>query len=139
MKKNDIAPALLIIALLFSSTCMAECTHVYTIGAYDQAFKQHQKVSKLGPLSASEVPPTLPKTFLEKNGSYAGGEAFRTISSACQALNYQAKVGILPNNEAWHIYKLDADWYADTYKLRANDVRLKRTVNVLKLVRKDCY
>lgn len=116
----------------------AECSHVYTIGAYDSAFKNNFSVTKLGPLTAKDVPPILPKTFLEQDGSYAGGEAFCSIKKACLALNTQLANGILPATEHWHIYLLNAEWKSDTYQLRTQDHRLNKSVKVLKLTREKC-
>ena len=129
---------IIIAALLGSVQCFAKCKSVYTIGAYDEAFKSHLTVTKLGPLAASEVPPALPKSFLEKDGSYGGGEAFCTRKKACITLIHQLDTGKLPDTENWHIYILDADWNRDTYKLHANDFRINHAVTVLKLVREKC-
>ncbi|ASQ47073.1 DVU_2496 family lipoprotein [Legionella clemsonensis] len=129
--------------LLISSLCSAagwasQRQNVYTIGAYDDAFKQRAAVMKLGPLPANEVPPVIPQSFLESDGSYGGGEVTRTISQACQLLKKQLNTGILPHEENWHIYLLEADWNKDTYQLHSNDYRLKHPVRVLKLVKKEC-
>jgi hypothetical protein len=74
--------------LIVSMDSIAKCKSIYTIGAYDEVFAKHATVTKLGPLSAADVPPTLPKSFLENDGSYGGGEAFCTIEKACRALIY---------------------------------------------------
>ncbi|KTD32166.1 hypothetical protein Lnau_3077 [Legionella nautarum] len=130
--------AVLILTFIISINCSATCKKVYTIGAYDEAFKNHITVTKLGPLSASEVPATLPKSFLEKDGSYGGGETFCSIEEACYALKSQLASGVLPKTEAWHIYILDAVWSYDTYELHTNDYRLNRPVKVLQSVRESC-
>ncbi|OAI47104.1 hypothetical protein AYO45_01615 [Gammaproteobacteria bacterium SCGC AG-212-F23] len=137
MKKYII---LLLLSIIFtlSINSLAKNNAVYTIGAYDEAFKTHNPVTKFGPVTASEIPPTLPKTFLEKDGNYGGGEAFRTIKAACDALKHQLTNGILPNTYAWHIYLLDANWKPGTYQLHPNDYRIKQTVRVLKLVKETC-
>ena len=136
--KNYIIFTLLSITFTFSMNSLAKCKEVFTIGAYDEAFKNHITVTKLGPLPASEVPPVLPKSFLEKDGSYGGGEAFCTIEQACRALESQLNKGVLPKTETWHIYILDADWNHDTYKLHSNDFRINRSVKVLNLAREKC-
>lgn len=120
------------------NTIASSCNHVYTIGAYDEAFAKHATVAKLGPMAAVDVPPIIPKSFLEKDGSYGGGEALCTIKAACTLLNKQLASGQLPQNQSWHIYLLYAEWKRDTYKLHANDFRIKHTVKVLKLVKEDC-
>ncbi len=128
-----------ILNLTFSSNVWANnCNKVYTIGAYDEAFSKNTIVTKLGPMAAADVPPIIPKAFLEKDGSYGGGEAFCTIKQACHALKKQLASGVLPKNEHWHIYLLDADWNQDTYKLHTNDFRIKHPVKVLKPVRENC-
>ncbi len=124
--------------MLFSKVWASNCNHVYTIGAYDEAFSKHATITKLGPIAAADVPPTIPKSFLEKDGSYGGGEALCTIKQACRVLKKQLATGELPKNENWHIYLLDADWNRDTYKLHANNFRIKHLVKVLKLVRENC-
>jgi len=129
---------ILSIGLMLFQNGLAKCKNVYTIGAYDEAFKNHKMVLKLGPLPASDVPPILPKSFLEKDGSYAGGEAFCSIETACEAFRYQIKTGVLPKAATWHIYMLDADWNHDTYLLHPNDYRLKHSAKVLKLVHEKC-
>lgn len=116
----------------------SNCKYVYTIGAYDEAFSKHVAVTKLGPIPAADVPLELPKSFLEKDGSYGGGEAFCTIKQACRKLKKQLTAGILPKNLNWHIYLLAVDWNRDTYKLNTNDFRIMRSSEVLKLVRKNC-
>lgn len=136
--KNYIILALLNFGFIVSMDSSAKCKDVYTIGAYDEAFKNHLTVTKLGPLPASEVPPALPKSFLEKDGSYGGGEAFCTIEKACHVLEHQLNAGVLPKTESWHIYVLDADWNRDTYKLHSNDYRINYSVKVLNLVRERC-
>lgn len=120
--------------LLLSSGSAVACEHVYTIGAYDEAFSQHAEITKLGPLSANQVPPSLPKTFLEADGSYGGGEAFCTIQQARNVMIKQIRSGVLPANENWHVYRLDADWKLDTYELHPGDFRIKHAVKVLKEV-----
>lgn len=134
-----------LINILFIASCLFgvpatanQCEQVYTIGAYDDAFSQGKPVIKLGPLSATEVPPVLPKSFLEKDGSYAGGEAFCSVKQATDALQEQLASGVLPANERWHIYVLDAHWDRDIYQLKLNDFRLKHSVNVLKLAIEEC-
>lgn len=128
-----------ILTSTISINCMANhCKYIYTIGAYDEVFANNATVTKLGPISATEVPPTIPKSFLEKNGSYGGGAAFCTIAQSCRALKKQLASGVLPRNENWHIYILDADWKRATYKLHSNDFRIKHAVKVLKLVRDHC-
>lgn len=107
---------------------------VYTIGAYEEAFAQGKTVTKLGPLSAANVPPVFPKSFLEKDGSYAGGEVFDSIERALATLKEQLSSEILPKELNWHIYLLEADFQKDTYELHPNDFRIKHTVNVLKRV-----
>lgn len=124
--------------ILFQNALASNCKYVYTIGAYDEAFSKHVTVTKLGPIAAADVPPTIPKSFLEKDGSYGGGEALCTIKQACRVLKKQLASGELPKNENWHIYLLDADWNRDNYKLHANDFRIKHPVKVLKLARENC-
>ncbi|KTD07255.1 DVU_2496 family lipoprotein [Legionella jamestowniensis] len=132
------------ILLLASNLCSAkvwvnQCQKVYTIGAYDEAFKQQVVVMKLGPLPANKVPPAIPQSFLEADGSYGGGEGTCTITQACQLLKEQLDSGILPSDENWHIYQLEADWEKDIYQLHPNDYRLKHPVRVLKLVKSKCF
>ncbi|MDI9818798.1 MULTISPECIES: DVU_2496 family lipoprotein [unclassified Legionella] len=130
---------LFILNLIVSFNSIAgNCKHVYTLGAYDEAFSKHMTITKLGPIAAVNVPPMIPKSFLEKDGSYGGGEALCTVKQACRALKKQLVSGELPKNENWHIYLLDADWNRDTYKLHADDFRIKHPVKVLKLVRENC-
>jgi len=139
MKKLLFFVSVFILNLTFFSNVWANnCDKVYTIGAYDEAFSKQANVTKLGPIAAADVPPTIPKSFLEKDGSYGGGEALCTIKQACHALKKQLASGVLPKSETWHIYLLDADWNRDTYKLHANDFRIKHSAKVLKLVRKNC-
>ena len=128
----------LFLGLTFCINSLAKCQNVYTIGAYDKAFNEHTAVMKLGPLSAAEIPPVLPKSFLEKDGSYAGGEAFCKITQACVALIDQLERGILPKNESWHIYLLDADWNQDTYVLLKKEFRIKHSVKVLNIAYDNC-
>ncbi|KTD49923.1 hypothetical protein Lrub_0365 [Legionella rubrilucens] len=115
-----------------------DCSQVYTIGAYDEAFENHAVVSKLGAIPASEVPPAIPPSFLENDGSYGGGEATCSIAEACQLLKTQLASGLLDSKENWHIYLLEAVWGKDTYLLHPNDYRLKHPVKVVALVKKDC-
>lgn len=124
--------------LTLSSSNFAACKNVYTIGAYDEAFANHAVITKLGPLATKDVPSTIPKSFLEKDGSYGGGEAFCKIKDACHALVHQLDTGVLPASEKWHIYLLDADWNRDTYKLHQDDYRITHSVKVLKLVKEKC-
>ncbi|OGT37391.1 MAG: hypothetical protein A3F12_06440 [Gammaproteobacteria bacterium RIFCSPHIGHO2_12_FULL_38_14] len=139
MKKFILFGCLFILNLTYSVTSMARnYNSIYTIGAYDEAFSKHETVIKLGPIAATEVPPTIPKSFLEKDGSYGGGEAFCTIKQACHGLKNQLASGKLPKNESWHIYILDANWNEDTYQLHANDFRIKRPLKVIKLIRENC-
>lgn len=137
MKKSMLMAAF-ILALTFSVASLAHCKLVYTIGAYDEAFSRHANIEKLGPLPTANVPSILLKSFLEKDGSYGGGEAFCTISEACQRLAQQITLGVLPKTEHWHVYLLDADWNKDVYKLHANDFRIKHPAKVLKIIRKNC-
>ncbi len=131
---------LLFILLLAASLngTAANCKQVYTIGAYDEAFAKHATVAKLGPIPATDIPPTFPKSFLEQDGSYGGGEAFCSIKQACHTLKQQIASGLLPKTENWHIYLLDADWHKDIYELYPNDFRIKHSVSVLKMVKKNC-
>ena len=139
MKKLLFFASAIILNLTFFSTVWANnCNKVNTIGAYDEVFSKHAAVTKLGPIAAPDVPPIIPKSFLEKDGSYGGGEAFCTIKQACNALKKQLASGVLLKNENWHIYLLDADWSRDTYKLNTNDFRIKHPVKVLKLAKKNC-
>lgn len=119
------------ILFCLNAQAYAYCKTVYTIGAYEEAFAKHAIITKLGPLTSSNLPSGFPKTFLEKNGSYGGGEAFCTVKAATRMLKRQLAAGVLPPNEHWHIYILDADWNRDVYKLKANDFRLKHAVKVL--------
>ena len=136
--KKYLLSSIILISFSLGGIAYANCKHVYTIGAYDEVFAKHASITKLGPLPASEIPPGLPKSFLEKDGSYAGGEAFCTIKQACRILKQQVSSGVLPNTENWHIYILDAGWNQDTYKLRLNNFRIKHPVKVLKLVKQNC-
>ncbi|VVC75831.1 hypothetical protein AQUSIP_11280 [Aquicella siphonis] len=129
---------LTLLSLIVPIKSMAVCKNVYTIGAYDKVFSNHAEVIKLGPLIAKDAPSTVPKSFLEADGSYGGGEAFCTIQAACDILMRQVESGVLPASENWHIYLLDADWDHDTYQLHPNDLRINRSVKVLKLVREKC-
>ena len=126
--------------LLFLSSAHAQVdSHkVYTVGAYDYALVKQGGVLKLGPLPHSEVPPQLPKTFLEKDGSYGGGEAFKTVHDACSDLKKQISSGKLPASINWHIYLLKAKWRVDTYELHPNDFRIKHSVIVLRKVKSAC-
>jgi hypothetical protein len=133
---KSITTILTLLTIPLASLAMDE--HVYTIGAYDQAFSQQEQVMKLGPLPANEVPPALPSAFLEKDGSYGGGEAFQTIEQACLVLKQQLASGVLPSTEVWHIYLLDANWNQDTYPLHPHDFRISRTVRVVSMARKEC-
>lgn len=139
MKKFlSFASAFILIVMFFSNVWANNCNKVYTIGAYDGSFSKHAAVTKLGPIAAANVPVVIPKSFLEKDGSYGGGEAFCTIKQACHALKKQVASGVLLKNEHWHIYLLDADWNRDTYKLHPNDFRIKHPVKVLKIVKENC-
>lgn len=125
--------------LLLSVNAVAEHSrHVYTIGAYDEAFAKHAIVTKLGPLPADQVSAVIPKSFLEKDGRYGGGEAFCTIQQACRALKKQLASGVLPKNMSWHIYLLNANWDQDTYLLHPQDFRIKHALIVLKQVKHSC-
>lgn len=115
-----------------------ESKYVYTIGAYDDAFSQRALVTKSGPIPAADISSPIPQSFLEKDGSYGGGEAFYSINQACRALKRQLASRIFSKNENWHIYLLDANWNRDTYKLHPNDFRIKNPVKVLKLVQENC-
>lgn len=104
---------------------------VYTIGAYEEAFARNQKVKKLGPLLVAEIPSAFPASFLEKDGSYGGGEVFDSIEKALAVLEQKLLAEVLPKTENWHIYLLEADWSSDIYELHPNDFRVKHTVDVL--------
>lgn len=129
---------LLVLTLISLKAWTSSCTKIYTIDAYDAAFKQHAIVKKLGPIPASQVPSAIPKSFLENGGSYGGGEVRCTISEACQLLSTQLASGLLANNENWHIYRLDGNWDNDTYQLHPNDYRIKHPMVVLELVKEKC-
>lgn len=126
------------VLLILSNNVHAACKLVYTIGAYDEPFAKRAEISKLGPLLASDIPAVLPKSFLENDGSYGGGEAFCTIRQACIMLKQQLASGILPPTESWHIYLLDASWEKDIYELHPKDFRIKHNVKVIKLIQKNC-
>lgn len=121
-------------SIIFNIHAKANCKKVYTIGAYDEGFAKKALVTKLGPIPANKISPNIPPSFLEKNGSYGGGEAFCTINAAREALQKQLKSGILPKNIDWHIYLLEANWQRDVYKLHDNDFRIRHAVKVLQKV-----
>jgi len=112
-------------------------TPVYTIGAYEECLKNNAEVHKFGPMHANEVPEWMPKSFLEKDGSYGGGEVFRTIKEAQLTLEKQICSKMLPEGMDFYIYLLEADWTRDVCELHPNDFRLKTTVLVLKKVEFD--
>lgn len=129
----------LFVAISFVSLkSFAQCKKVYAVGAYDKAFSKHATVTKLGPLSAAQVPKSIPREFLEKDGSYGGGGAYCSIEAACLGMQHEVQSGVLAKDEVWHVYLLDAEWGKDVYELHPNDFRIKHSVRVLKRVKSSC-
>lgn len=136
MKKN-LAPAFLI-AIFCMQMSFAGCNRLYTIGAYDEEFNKHVTVIKPGKLTSSEVPTDFPKVLLESDGSYAGGEVFCSVKQACAALKQLSAKEDFPKDQKWHVYVIDAEWKKDTYKLRADEYRIKNPATVIELAKKNC-
>lgn len=130
-----------LLVLSFSSLALAsqqqgECSGVYTIGegSYDKSLENGNPSIKLGPISVDQVPPFFPKSFLEPDGSYAGGVVYCSPEEAAMGLNKLLEKGILPNEMEWHIYELDANWKTDVYLLKKGDYRLQKPSKVKKRV-----
>lgn len=130
-----------LLVLSFSSLALAsqqqgECSGVYTIGevSYDKSLENGNPSIKLGPISVDQVPPFFPKSFLEPDGSYAGGVVYCSPEEAAMGLNKLLGKGILPNEMEWHIYELDANWKTDVYLLKKGDYRLQKPSKVKKRV-----
>ena len=128
--------------VLFAS-CLAlanqqqgKCSGVYTIGevSYDKSLERGNPIVKLGPIPADQVPPVFPKSFLESDGSYAGGMVYCSPEEAATGLTELLDNGILPKDMEWHIYELDANWETDVYLLKKGDYRLQKPSRVKKRV-----
>lgn len=122
-----------LLCALLVFNCHAYCAHVYTIGDYDHTLIEKGMVTKLGPIPSEEIIDAFPQTFLETDGSYAGGEAFCSIEDACAEMKKLKASGILPAGH-WRIYELQATWDQDVYKLHDENYRFNKSVKVLQEV-----
>ncbi len=134
MKNTFIKNTLAVLCVGFTLHGHAQCEDVYTIGDYDNSLIANGMVLKLGPVDAQEVPDVFPKSFLESNGGYGGGEAFCTIEKACEVQQQLINNGTLPNDGHWKIYLLQARWDKDVYLLKNGDYRINKPVKVLQEV-----
>ncbi len=134
MSKNIIKRALIFLSTGLTIHCYAQCDNVYTIGDYDNSLIANGMVIKLGPENAQEVTDNFPKSFLESDGTYGGGEAFCSIERACEVMFQLKNNGTLPYDGNWRIYLLQARWDKDVYQLKNDDYRINKPVKVLQEV-----
>ena len=123
--------------LALASQQQGEYSGVYTIGevSYDKSLENGNPSIKLGPIPADQVPPVFPKSFLEPDGSYAGGGVYSSPEEAAMGLTKLLEKGILPKDMEWHIYELDANWETDVYLLKKGDYRLQKPSRVKRRVK----
>lgn len=140
MKTRLIAASIIItlstFCLAFAGPQKGECSGVYTIGevSYDKSLESGNPSIKLGPIPMGQVPQVFPESFLEPDGSYAGGVVYCSPEEAVLGLNNLIEKGILPKDMDWHIYELEANWETDVYLLKKGDYRLQNPSRVKRRV-----
>ena len=111
---------------------------VYAIGApaYAEAIAAGKPPMKMGRMAAGDVPETLPRSFLQQDGSYAGSTVYPTVTATEDAITRLVKAGALPAGIGWEVYLLQADWRKDVYQLNDREWHLRQNVPVTKRVAK---
>ena len=109
---------------------------VYVIGApaYAEAIAAGRPPLKMGRMDAKSVPDALPRSFLEADGSYAGGTVYPTPSEARAGITSLLKANRLPSGVQWEVYLLQADWRKDVYQLANGEWRLTQNALVVKKI-----
>lgn len=115
-----------------SSAAKGKCPGIYTFGdaAYIINPTMGEAIYRPGRIPADEVPPQVPRAYLEPDGSFAGAPVYCTAEDTRKSIAALIKENKLPEGD-WRVYQLEGDWATGTYELKSGEYRLARDAAVI--------